>query len=529
VPIERVIIKNYRAIRDANIKFGDNVNIIVGNNEAGKSTLLEAINLALRCQLNRRPAQYELHPYLVNIEAVNEFVNQRKAGTPAPPPEVMIELYLKDTPEVADLRGSINSLKADAPGISLTIRLDDNFAAEFQSYVADPNAISSVPIEYYEICWQSFAGTGLTTKSVPVKSTLIDPSNISNSYAANKYVLEIVRDYLTKSQSVNLALAYRALRDDFQGDARITAINTDLASKKGVVSDKTLSVAMDTTTRASWETGVLPHLDNIPLTLVGKGEQNTIKVKLAIEAAEKCEIFLIEEPENHLSHANLGKLVNHLAKRCDGKQLIISTHSSFVLNKLGIDHVIMFNGSKGVTLDHLPADTKAYFQRLPGHNTLRMILATRSILVEGPSDELIVQKGFVQKHQKLPLEAGVEVISVGTSFKRFLDIACLLELDVAICRDNDGDPAGKKALFQSYQGVPNIHIHIDDDSAARTLEPQLLKANGRDKLNEMLGTKHATDADLNDHMTANKTECALALFEHADQLQIPKYIQDAIR
>ncbi|RVM21182.1 hypothetical protein CN130_35060 [Sinorhizobium meliloti] len=74
MPIQRVIVKNYRMLRHADVTFRHDVNIIVGNNEAGKSTLLEAINLALKCQLNRRPAHYELHPYLINTQAVAEFV-----------------------------------------------------------------------------------------------------------------------------------------------------------------------------------------------------------------------------------------------------------------------------------------------------------------------------------------------------------------------------------------------------------------------------------------------------------------------
>ena len=35
--------------------------------------------------------------------------------------------------------------------------------------------------------------------------------------------------------------------------------------------------------------------------------------------------------------------------------------------------------------------TKDFFQKLPGYDTLRMIIAKRSVLVEGRSDELIVQ------------------------------------------------------------------------------------------------------------------------------------------
>jgi len=527
--IERVIIRNYRTLRSADVRFSDALNIIVGDNESGKSTLLEAINLALRCQLNRRPAAYELHPYLFNNDVVAEYVKSHNDGNPQPPPEILIEIFLADTPEVAELKGSINSEMADTPGISLSIQLDEEHCAEqYAAFIEDGKAVNSIPIEYYRLVWHGFNGNSLTSRSIPLKSVLIDPSAISNTYAANKYVLEIIRDYLTKTQAVDLALSYRHMRDQFLNDDRIKAINEDLAGKKGDVSDKILSMAMDTTTRASWETGVLPHLDDIPLTLVGKGEQNAIKIKLAIASEDECSIFLMEEPENHLSHTNLNKLISHLAAKCEGKQLIISTHSSFVLNKLGVDSVVMFNGETGITLDDLPPSTKTYFKRLPGHDTLRMILATRSILVEGPSDELIVQKAFRQAHGCMPLEAGVEVISVSLAFKRFLDIARKLNLTVAIARDNDGDAAAKKALFADYECEPGIKICIDDNNALRSLEPHLIAVNGRDKLNRMLGTACTSDDELLSYMTSNKADCALTLFESADDLTIPGYIQNAV-
>ena len=120
------------------------------------------------------------------------------------------------------------------------------------------------------------------------------------------------------------------------------------------------------------------------------------------------------------------------------------------------------------------------------------------------------------------------MISVGTSFKRFLDIARLLKLDVSVVRDNDGDPDGKRALFNDYDDE-TLHIHIDGDADARTLEPQLIKANGLLKLNQMLGTAFANEGELSRHMEANKTDSALTLFGHEDELEIPGYISDAIR
>ena len=50
--IERVVIKNYKCIKNANIAFNKFKNIIVGNNGVGKSTLMEAVSLALGYGLN---------------------------------------------------------------------------------------------------------------------------------------------------------------------------------------------------------------------------------------------------------------------------------------------------------------------------------------------------------------------------------------------------------------------------------------------------------------------------------------------
>ena len=114
--IERVIVKNYRALRSADITLDPELNVIVGDNESGKSTLLEAINLALRCQLNRRPAAYELHPFLLNTKQVAKFITSYKEGKPKPAPEILIELYLADETQFAELKGINNSEGEDKPG-----------------------------------------------------------------------------------------------------------------------------------------------------------------------------------------------------------------------------------------------------------------------------------------------------------------------------------------------------------------------------------------------------------------------------
>jgi putative ATP-dependent endonuclease of the OLD family len=265
------------------------------------------------------------------------------------------------------------------------------------------------------------------------------------------------------------------------------------------------------------------------MNLVGKGEQNSVKIKLAMEASAESHLFLIEEIENHLSFSNLNALIGHISDRLNDRQLIMTTHSSFVLNKLGMDSVLMFRGGQAGTLRDLSKETFDYFRKLPGYDTLRLILSKRAVLVEGPSDELIVQKAYLMEFGKMPLEMGVDVISVSSlAFKRFLEIAGLLSIEVDVVTDNDGDVASLEKKYESYLVHKTIAIEYDKDESAKTLEPQLLKSNGRELVNSILGKSFETDADLLKYMAKNKTECALRFFETNIPWIVPRYIENAV-
>jgi predicted ATP-dependent endonuclease of OLD family len=227
------------------------------------------------------------------------------------------------------------------------------------------------------------------------------------------------------------------------------------------------------------------------------------------------------------------KLLEEITQRGVNRQIVLTTHSSFVLNKLGIDNLKLLSPSGDtMTMKDLSPDTRNYFLRLPGYDTLRLILSAKTILVEGPSDELIVQKAYSAQHGKLPLEDGVDVISVrGLSFKRFIEIGKLLKLDIRVVTDNDGNVAALRKKYKDYLDgkVENINICFDDDEKCKTLEPQLLKANSLSKLNAAIGTDFASDDDLLRHMGEYKTDTALKVFEFDGDLEFPDYICDAIK
>ncbi len=50
--IKKLYVKNYRILKDTLIEFSDKVNIFVGENDSGKSTILEALSIITSGRLN---------------------------------------------------------------------------------------------------------------------------------------------------------------------------------------------------------------------------------------------------------------------------------------------------------------------------------------------------------------------------------------------------------------------------------------------------------------------------------------------
>lgn len=524
--IEKVVIQNYRSLRSANVSLNPGLNIIVGDNEAGKSTFLEAIHLALTCQLNGRSLRNQLHPHLFNDDVVAEFCGKVAAGQKVATPEIVIEVYFAHDADLARFRGTNNSEKRDAPGVRLRVTFDDEFGDEYADHIACGD-VSAVPVEFYTVEWMTFAGDPVHPRRPPARSRLIDTTGMVAEKGTSRYLLDVVDDYLDGSQRSELALAYRLLKSRFSEHDAVVALNEGLAKRTGEISDKTLAVSLDTTATGSWQNAVVPMLEKVPFSLIGKGEQASLKLRLAVDGASAANVVLVEEPENHQSHPRLNRLLERFRTAGSGKQFVITTHSSFVVNKLGIGEVLLFNRGKSVRLTDLKPGTRTYFKKLPGHDTLRLILARRAILVEGPSDELVVQRAYKDLHGRLPLEAGVEVISVGAlAFKRFMEIAEVTHRPLAVVTDNDGQ--SEKARTRYATTATNITLCISDDDTLPSLEQQIVAANDLDTMNAVLGRTFSDLVKARGWMTANKTEAALLVFDSETSIKYPDYIRAAV-
>ncbi|MDR3547747.1 MAG: AAA family ATPase [Candidatus Pacebacteria bacterium] len=534
--IQRLVVQNYKRFDALNFALNKELNIIVGDNESGKSTILECVNLALNFKINGRFAQSELNSFLFNKKVVDDYVTAVKEDQNAELPEILIELYFDDVPDLATLKGSMNSRKENLPGVKVSIKFDENYRTEYQTFVSEnPAQIKTIPIEYYQASWFSFADEAITTRGMPLSSTMLDATTIRLQNGTDSYIKSVINESLDGKQKAQLSLAFRNLKEIFLEDDSIGTINLALGTKKGDITEKELEVSLDVSQKSGWDSHLIPYLDKIPFHLTGMGEQSSLKLLLTLSReVDDCQIVLIEEIENHLSFSTMARLLKRIKDKCEGKQVIITTHSTYVLNKLGIDSLILIGLQNQVAkLAELTAGTREYFEKLPGYDTLRMILAKKAILVEGASDELIVQRAYLDTYGNLPIEDGTDVISVrGLSFKRFLDIATLLGTKVVVVTDNDGDYDRKiTAKYSDYAPHANITISASTDNDLPTLESHLVALNDTAQLNAILGREGGVKDTLLAFMldSDNKADDALKIFNSTTTIVFPDYVTRAIQ
>jgi putative ATP-dependent endonuclease of OLD family len=543
--INKVIIENFKCFEGTfSLALNKNLNILVGDNEAGKSSIIEAIHMALTGWIYGKYLRNELTQSLFNEKVVSNYLRSLKKVKKLLPPSIVIELYfdIEDDSLKAIFEGNGNSLKQKACGLQFQISFNEKYQGEYDLMLENPEEIGSLPIEYYDFSWSSFARDDrLTPKTIPFKSALVDSANNRHQSGSDVYISRIIRDYLTDEQKVKISQAHRKLKDTFAKSDVIEQVNREIEQKQ--ISEKKVELSVDMSTKNAWETSITTYLDDIPFSYIGRGEQCLVKTKIALshKKAKEANILLLEEPENHLSYAKLNKLLKFIKDSQVEKQIIVSTHSSFVANKLGLGNLILLNTDNNtkkrnkIRITDLAEDTKNYFEKLAGYDTLRLILCRKAILVEGPSDELIVQKAYMtQKGGKLPIEDEVDVISVGTSFLRFLEIAKKVNKPVVVVTDNDGKYEYKvQKKYQPYEDCPTIKIYADTRDHLNTLEPQIVDAN-RNQLEVLRGilqlndTAYPDEKSISSFMQNNKTDCALKIFDTNIDIEFPQYILDAI-
>jgi putative ATP-dependent endonuclease of OLD family len=302
--IDKIIIENFKCFKGQfPLKLNKGLNILVGDNETGKSTILEAIHLVLSGLLNGKYIKLKLTQDLFNNDVKNEYIESLKEEGESKsiplPPHIIIEIFIegiKDDSLKALFEGDGNTASQKACGVQFKIALNETHHPYYEELVRN-GEVNSIPVEYYDFSWSSFArDEGITPTTIPLKSALIDSSSNRHKSGSDIYIARILKDHLDTKNKIKVEQAYRKMRDAFMIDPAIKNVN-ELIKDAINISDKKVELSVDLSSQNAWETTLTTYLDDVPFQHIGKGEQCIVKTKLALshKKSKEANILFFEE------------------------------------------------------------------------------------------------------------------------------------------------------------------------------------------------------------------------------------------
>lgn len=512
--ITKLKLKNFKRFDTFSVDFGDNINMLVGDNESGKSSLIEAVNIVLSG--SRSKIETIGLENIFNSKAIASFLASDKKIENLP--TLLIEAYFNEQNNF-ELSGKNNSDEVVCDGLKLEIIPNDDFSKDIKSILSQDEPV--FPYEFYSIKFTTFSGEAYSGYKKYLIHILVDNSQISSEYAIKEYVKEMYNSYAESLEKNKHQNEYRKHKENFK--------NVVLANLNAKVPDYDFSIRNNS--KANLETDLTLTEGGISIENKGRGIQCFINTKFALsKVAENLDVVLIEEPENHLSHINMKKLIREI-EGSEKKQIIISTHSNLISSRLNLRNSILLNSNSNtpILLKNIDEETAKFFIKAPDNNILEFVLSKKVILVEGDA-EFLLMESFFKTIKSTELETSdVHIISVdGTSFKRYLEIAKTLEIKTAVIRDNDGDyQANCVDNYSDYSGSSHIKLFSETDNSISTFEISLYNVNKA--ICDSLFSAGRKTLTVLQFMLKNKAEVAFQLLDKkSDTLIVPQYIKDAI-
>ncbi len=509
--ISRVKLRNFKRFESLDISLREELNIFVGDNEAGKSTILQAIDLVLSGSKSK-VEQYGLE-HLFNKDAVIQFMTSANRSFEKLP-HLTIELYIEDLDDF-NFEGE-NHLddRTESCGIRLRCFPNDEDSEIISQILLDNN--NPFPFEFYRIDFSTFAGQSYKTYKKPINYLFIDNSTIDNEYAMKEFIKGVYCSIVDEKNRLINKNSFRSAKDNF---------TTEVLAKFPI--DDSIVFSVRNSIKSNLETDLTILYNNIPVEDKGKGIQSIIKTQIALNKATKTiDAVLLEEPENHLSHTNMLNLIDLIQSTSD-KQMFVTTHSNMIATRLGLNNLIFLNSSSKSTLSlsGIDKETSNFFVKAPNNNLLQFILSQKVILVEGDAEYILIEKLFEIVTNSTLNENGVHVIAVGgVRFNRYMKIAKALNIKTAVITDNDKDYTKNITNRYSEDITDNIRVFSDSDNSKYTFEVCIYEDN-MDLCNNIFSGK-----ELPKYMTTrnNKSDVAYKLVLSDKPLNAPNYIKEAI-
>ena len=210
----------------------------------------------------------------------------------------------------------------------------------------------------------------------------------------------------------------------------------------------------------------------------------------------------------------------------------MTSHNPNAINKLNFDNVIAISGNNAINFKFADPLLVSYLAKRPNFDILKLLFSNKIILVEGPSEEMLINTIFSNDTSNLN---SIDVLSIGhKGFKMFLEIWLLLNKGnlnkkIGIIRDFDNQPKAKDDHDIYETENPNIFVRTTTEY---TLEDEIVtNENNRNNLSKLFGVANNSNS-ISEYMKSCKTESILTVCNawqlNKDLIIPPKHISEII-
>lgn len=567
--IRSVEIENYRAFKDFRIELSS-LSLIIGENEAGKTNLFDALALPLNSNdisFNKK----RLSVSDINRKAIVKFYQAFIDGKTdeeikALVPKVRVEIEFTDPKGEFQKQVISKWICGDIADSSHRIKYEsapkdeDDFIAVVKQTLdgitdIDDTHWFTLPVDLYDYTITSINNgkkVGYNDlKHIAINSINADRDDFAESQTqkSNDILTKMLVSSLSAAEKTDINNAYISFFE---------AIEDTKTFEKIVKPEPDFENFFDHLDQNE----CIPNLPNLKSILSnitlqsgdsylyqrGLGYRNLVYIFLLFEFFKSNDLQFnlccIEEPEAHLSVNNLRVATDFIYKSAtdnheEGKlQTLVSSHNPQVINKLQLSNVIVVSGDKAIHLNNIDDDLTNYLRKRPNFDILKLLFSDRTILVEGTTEEMLINSILSSDEDNIHR---VEVISIGQKgFRTFMDIWLQINKGnnkkrLGIIRDFDNQQ-GAKDDHDAYDAAhDNIRVRT---TVAYTLENDLVAADANLANLKRVFKGHDDDDidEMSQHLIDNKAETMLEICdailkvdgeeEELIEIVLPTHIQE---
>ena len=323
-------IENVRSFDKAEISFSKSINLFVGANNNGKSTILNCIHFLQGDFLNQSDIRLGNKNFTIHLNFENYYTSSNTI------------IMSEDIFEASNL----NRLKQE---VRIQIDASGNISKNLHRYIDDHPTVSFP--NYPSIEPNNLIYPFLSKRKVVTYNESMNLQN-SNSVKGNFEDLFSKIDRLCNEDFLPASQEYKQACIEILG-YRISTV-TSPNGKKGAL--------------------IINNLVHIPITSMGEGIVNIIGLIADMCLAEN-KIFLIEELENDIHPKALKGLLKLIVEKSKTNQFFISTHSNIIVKYLGAESdTKIFNVSMKYDKTSTPIPTSSVVEVSESEEERRLLL-----------------------------------------------------------------------------------------------------------------------------------------------------------